>query len=81
MSLLDLIIRAAGEPASKLISILRAVAAAAPSLAADAEAIIAKLEEPLAIGNLVAVAEMLPGEIANIVQGKLDPREHPSDAA
>jgi hypothetical protein len=69
-------------PAAKLIEILRAGGAASPDLAAAAEAIIAKLEAAIPLGNLIVVAEALPRELANIAQGKLDPRpDQPSNAA
>lgn len=81
MTLLELLQRAAGAPVAKLIEILRAGAAAAPDLADEAEAIIRALQEAIPVSNLVAIAEALPREIADIAQGKIDPRDHPSDAA
>lgn len=81
MTILDLLSKAAGFPTSKLIEILRAFAAAVPDSAAEVNAIIAKLEAAIPLDNLISVAEALPRELANIAQGIIEPRDHPSDAA
>ena len=81
MTLSDILSKAAGVPIGSLIVLLRAGANALPDLRAEAEAIIAKLETAVAPSNLIALAEALPKEIANIARGQIDPRNHPSDAA
>ena len=81
MTILDFLKKAAGEPFSKLVEILRAGAAAQPDLAPAAEWMIAKLNDAVPLSNLVALAEAIPRELAAIAQGKIDPRDHPSDAA
>ena len=81
MTVIQLLEKAAGLPADLLISLLRTLASAQPDFAASIEGIIAKLEAAVPVANLIAVAEALPKEIANIAQGKIDPRQHPSDAA
>ena len=79
MTLLDIITKWAGISGSKLIEFLEAAAAAAPDLAPKAEEWIDALKAAGSPENLVALASVLPAEIANIAQGKLDPRDHPSD--
>lgn len=81
MTPIQLLEKAAGLPAGVLIALLRTLASAQPAFAAQVESIIAKIEAAIPLDNLVAVAEALPAELANIAQGKIDPRDHPSDAA
>lgn len=81
MTLIQLLEKAAGFPVATLISLLELLAQAQPEVAEQVASIIAKLKAAIPVGNLVAVAEALPKELANIAQGKLDPRDHPSDAA
>ena len=81
MTLLQLLEKAAGIPAATLVALLELLAAAQPEVAEQVASIIAKLKAAIPVNNLVAVAEALPSEIANIAQGKIDPRDHPSDAA
>ena len=49
--------------------------------AAEIDKILAALNESVGPDNLIALAESLPKELANIAQGKFDPRKHPSDVA
>lgn len=80
MTLLDLLTRlAVGAPG--LIRLLEKVAAEAPDLAPDAQLWINKLNAAVSADNLVALAASLPQEIADILQGKINKRNHPSDAA
>lgn len=80
MRWLDILIKA-GLAAPRLIEILRAAAEKFPDYAAEITDIIAKIEAAIPQSNLIAIAEALPREIANIAQGNLDPRDHPSDLA
>lgn len=81
MTPIQLLELAAGLPKGILVTLLRTLASAQPAFANQVEEIILKLEAAVPVANLVAVAEALPAEIANIASGKIDPRSHPSDAA
>lgn len=70
-----------GFAADALADLLRAIALKVPELAGTAEALIAKLNEPLTAENMAAVLAIIPQELINIVKGKLDPRDHPSGGA
>jgi len=80
MTILDILQKAAGA-AGALVAVLNRAKAALPDLAPEVDKIITELNTAISANNLVALAEALPKEIANIAQGKLDPRDHPSDAA
>lgn len=81
MRLIDLLVRAGGLPAAKLLEVLQWVIVNAPDLADEARQIMDKLNAAVPLENLLSVAAILPTEIANIAAGKIDPRDHPSDAA
>ena len=81
MRLIDLLQRAGGIPVAQLIAVLEWVVANAPDLADEARAIMEKLNAAVPLENLLSIAAVLPVEIANIAAGKIDPRDHPSDAA
>ena len=51
-----------------------------PDVAPKAQELAGKLNAPVSQENLVKLASVLPAEIANIAQGKIDPRDHPSDS-
>jgi len=76
----DILFKSAGLPLARIIEILRAGAAAVPEFADDAESIIAKISAaPEGIGR---VALLVPAEVANVLQGRIDPRpDQPSNAA
>lgn len=80
MTLIDILTKA-GLAGDELLGFLGSVAEKFPDLAPKAQELAAKLATAIAADNLVALASALPAEIAQIAQGKLDPREHPSDAA
>lgn len=80
MKILDILEKAAGA-GSGLVDVLEKAKAAAPDLAGEIDGVLAKLGAAVDPANLVALAEAIPGEIANIAKGKIDPRDHPSDAA
>ena len=79
MTVLDILVKASAAMA-ELKAILNAAKAAVPDLAGKVDPILALLDEPVSQANLVALAEALPAEIANIATGHLDPRFHPGDA-
>ena len=78
MTLLEVLVKAAGAPLSKLLEILGVAAAASPDLAPAADAIAERLKQPI---DLEGLAKALPGELQDILKGHLNPREHPSDYA
>jgi len=79
LTLLDLLKKAAFA-GDDLVQFLNVIAQRYPDVAPKAQELVAALSAAVAAENLVALATALPGEIANIAQGKLDPRDHPSDA-
>ena len=80
MTLLQILQKAAGASLD-LAAELKASAAAAPDVAPQVQALLAQLETATGAENLVALATALPGEIASIASGKLDPRTHAGDGA
>jgi hypothetical protein len=80
MSILDILMRAGGAGAT-LVALLVKAKAFAPVLADEVDKILAELGSTIEPDSLIALAEALPRELANIAQGKLDPRRHPSDTA
>ena len=81
MTILDLLLKAAGAPVARLIEVLEAAAVKAPDLAGEIGGIVAALKSAASTENLVKLASELPAEIANIARGKLAPRDHPRDLA
>ncbi len=73
MTILDILTKAAGAPIGKLVSVLEAVKAKAPDLAGEIDDILAALNAAASTESLVARAQALPAEIANIAQGRIDP--------
>ena len=80
MTLLDVLTQA-GFAASGLLELLGTVKQKYPDLAPQVDKVMAGITGAVAPENLVALAEALPRELANIGSGKLDPRRHPSDGA
>lgn len=80
MKLIDLLIRA-GMAGSKLIAVLEYIIANVPDLADEARTLIEKLNAAVPLENLLSIAAVIPVEVGNVLAGKIDPREHPSDAA
>lgn len=70
-----------GFASEALADLLRAIAVKVPELAETAEALVAKLNEPLTMENMAAVLAVIPQELVNVVKGQIDPRQHPSDGA
>jgi hypothetical protein len=80
MSLLEILKRAGGA-AAILVDGLARIREIAPDAAEEIDKILAALNEAIGPDNLIALAESLPKELANIAQGKLDPRKQPSNLA
>lgn len=84
MKLLDLITRGLGLADSqtpKLVGVLNQVAESDSDLAPFAAEMKNKLESELAAVDLNKVGLAVFSELGNVVRGKLDPRDHPSDLA
>lgn len=79
MKLLDGLEKA-GAKVADLKHILDWVAANAPDLAEKANALADQLNAPISAENLAALGAAIPGELLNIAQGELEPRNHPGDA-
>ena len=80
MTILQLLEKMVG-PAAGLLNLLERAKESAPDLAPQIDDWIIKLTSAASAGNLVALATELPKEIANVAAGRIDPRNHPSDAA
>ncbi len=80
MTIFDILKLAAGFSAEELTAFLNSIAQKFPDLAPAAMKLLADLAAAAAPANLVALAEALPKELASIGQGRLDPRDHPSDS-
>lgn len=82
MSIYGLLVLAAGAPAGALVDLLNRIKNTVPDLADDAQKVLDLLAQGVQLDNLVAVASHLPGEIANIAQGKIEPGgRKPADMA
>ena len=79
MTLLDILMQAAGQIGNVRVTLQRAIERF-PELRESLEPIIAALDTVVSQSNLVALAEALPAEIAAIASGKIDPRPHAGDA-
>jgi uncharacterized membrane protein len=80
MSIIDILLKA-GVAAAELVKLLIRAKEIAPDLAAEVDKILAELAAAVEPTHLIALAEALPRELANISQGQIDPRRHPSDVA
>lgn len=80
MTLLGIIGWLSKDAADSLLKFLNNVAWRYPDLAPKAQEIIAALTATVSLASLISLASALPKEIANIAQGKIEPRDHPSDA-
>lgn len=69
-----------GAAVREIIAALRKVKELAPELGPEVDAIIGKIEEALDALDFATVAMLIP-EALNIMVGRLDPRQHPSDGA
>lgn len=81
MTVLELLQKALGGSLPNLIQLLESVAVNAPDLAPKAREWIEALNGVAGPANLANVATAVVRELADIGQGKLNPKNHPSDAA
>ena len=81
MSLLDLLMRAAGKGLPNLVALLESIASKSPDLAPIARQWIEALNGVAGPANLANVAAAVARELGDIAQGKINPKSHPSDAA
>ncbi len=79
MTILEGLEKLAGTT-TKMIEFLERVARQLPDLADEANEKIALLRSAAAMENLVSLAGVLPGEIADVAKGQIRPKDHPSDA-
>lgn len=75
------LLQKAGLNVASLTRVLDEVKAKLPDLAGEVEVIETALTGAIDGANLAAVAVAIPGELLNIGQGKLDPKEHAGDSA
>lgn len=81
MTILELLQRAATLPVAKLVAVLEDVAADGGEFGPVARELLNSLNGAVSAADLAAIGAAIPGELLNIAQGKLEPREHPSDGA
>ena len=79
MTILELLQKLTGG-AQGLTELLMRVRTELPDLAPVADNWLALLGSAASQENLVELASVLPAEIANIIKGHIDPKDHPSDA-
>lgn len=79
MTILD-VLNKLSAGATDLVGFMEKVGEKAPDLKPIADSWIASLNEGIAPDNLVNLASVLPGEIAALAQGKVTPKDHPSDS-
>lgn len=75
------ILQAAKIAADKIRAFVESAIAANPDLAPAGQQLLDELNAAIGADALVALAEKLPAQIANIAHGNLDPRDSPSNAA
>lgn len=68
-----------GFSADALASFLRELVDKVPTAGPQVEEWIVKLYAPLSAENILALLTQLPKEALDIAQGKIVPRQHPSD--
>lgn len=79
MSALEILSAAAGVPVETILALWRKIGEASPDALEKIEEQIAKMSAPLAPTNILAVSQLVLPEALNIAQGKLEPKDHPSD--
>lgn len=80
MTIFEALNHLAGGGLGGLLTLLENVGKAAPDLKPEADDSLAKLNTALTPEGLSAVAAALPKELGEVLHGKLNPREHPSDS-
>jgi hypothetical protein len=81
LSILDYIMKIAGEAGPELVALLNSLKAKYPDAAAEIDKTLAALTVAVDPANLVAVGQSVLSELSQVAQGNLDGRRHPSDAA
>ena len=77
MSFAEVLLRWFGLPMPNLIAFLRAAGDASPDLKPTADQWIEKLEGARIDATLAAI---IKGEVSDIIQGRISPRDNPSNA-
>lgn len=80
MTLLDLLNKLAGA-GDELVEFLTRAKLAAPDLAPLVDEWLIRLNQAISVQSLIALATALPKELGDIAQGKIKPKDHPSDLA
>lgn len=83
MTVLELILKALGSAAGNVANLkatLQSVVQRFPDTAGELAPIIDALDAVVSPESLAALGAAIPGELLNIVQGKLDPRPHSGDS-
>ena len=80
MTLLEIIAKWAGLAGPELIVLLRKAGDTSPDLKPKADEWIAALQAAASPANLANVARAVISELGDIGQGKIHPKNHPSDA-
>jgi hypothetical protein len=75
------ILEKAGMAAGELVDLLEMLAERYPDLADAIREKIVQLETAVLPENLAALGAAIPGELLNIVKGKIEPKDHPADLA
>lgn len=81
MKLWDLLVKLAGSGITDLKKILQAAADGGGDLAPVAKELLTLLDSAPTAEALAAVGASIPGELLNVVQGKIEPRDHAGDGA
>lgn len=68
-----------GASAPEIVALLQKLASLSPDSAGRIQEILAELNEATGIANLTAVSAAVLKELGDIAQGRVDPRDHPSD--
>ena len=79
MTILDIMTRS-GIAGSQLIALLSRIGSRFPELATELEIWTEQLGKAIEPGRLVELSVEVVKEVHDIARGKLDPRDHPSDA-
>lgn len=81
MKIWDLLVKLTGSGITDLKKILQSVADQGGDLAAPAAALLQLLDSAPSAQALAEVGASIPGELLNVVQGKIESRDHAGDGA
>jgi hypothetical protein len=79
MTILELLAKAAGIPATQIVTFLESVKARLPDLGPAVDKFLADLHLGVSAEAIEAIMTALPSELLDIVKGIINPKEHPSD--